>query len=128
MKNTLKEFKSLNRKPAPAIEKLIEEYFIEQRLIVELIPPPGEKAKIPKSKLLILVDHATDENKWWVNTYLLPNLTFLVAMTDGVRMLRYKGSLYIGLPAFEQLTGERFDNFRECIAKHLAMLTDELSK
>ncbi|MGB3654667.1 MAG: hypothetical protein WBA41_26150 [Rivularia sp. (in: cyanobacteria)] len=121
----MKPLEELRKVSKHELQNDLFNHFKVNWIVIRMRNPPRGR-KLAEYKRLVIINHPTDENQWFVSIDIPSRLELL---TCGLRftMLTYKGKQYIPLPVLEQATGEQFPNIREAIARNVERVKREIA-
>lgn len=99
------------------VEERLLEHFRERFIVVEMYgnSTSRESVKLAEWERLVIVDHPSDEDWWFVSASILSDSQWLALVQEGFTCRNYRGKVYIPLPLAEEITGETFPNIRNAV-------------
>lgn len=112
------------------VEERLLEHFRERFIVVEMYcnSTNSEPVELAEWERLVIVDHPTDEDWWFVSASILSDSQWLALVQEGFTCRNYRAKVYIPLLLVEERTGEKFPNIRNAIKDSVAELRQQFAQ
>lgn len=111
------------------VDKRLLAHFRERFIVVEMYNKTPNKKCVGLAdwERLVIVDHPTDEEWWFVSASILSDSQWLALTQEGFNCRNYRGKVYIPLLLVEEITGEKFLNIRNAVKDSVTDLRQQFN-